>query len=70
MTATTQSVGLFFPRRLLLLLVVQVLVLLDGHRGRGGGWEAQGRAGWADGRVAEPRRFYVQRWWGFVIHFL
>lgn len=75
MTATAESVGLFFPGRLLLLLlllVVQMVLgaLLDGHRGRGGGREAQGRARRTDRGRSEARRFYVQRWRGFVIHFL
>lgn len=52
-----------------LLLVVQMWVLLDGHRGRGGRGEAQGRARRTDRGRAEASRFHVQRWRGFVIHF-
>lgn len=70
MTAATQRVLLFFPRRLLLFLLVQVVlwIVLNGHRRSGRGREAQGRTRRTNCCRAETCRFYVQRW-GFVIHF-
>lgn len=45
-------------------------ILLVGRRGGGRGRETQRRARRTDGCLAETCRFYVQRWWRLVIHFL
>lgn len=52
-----------------LLGMVQVRVLLDRHRGRRRGREAQRGTRRAGRRRAKTSRFYVQRWRWFVIHF-